>query len=273
MAVTGCAHPVNKPTENINLNVCLKNSECSEKLSVAHRGTGSFSLWAPENTLAAFDIAWKMGADSIEIDVRQTSDGELIIMHDETVDRTTDGTGKVSVLTLEQIKSLNIKSCSRGVPDQKVPTLHETLSFLKGKTLVYVDVKTTDYEKMIGVFEEEEMLDSSYFLIYSIADGYMARMQNAFVALMPAVNTIDQAREYINSLSPVVMFELEYKDATPELVGFIHSKGIKIHMDALGFYDILGKWGFSIMLQKGTDSIQSDRIDILVPYLKSLHDK
>ena len=268
--VFACVPPEYTPTENTTIDVCLGDPECTQKLTVAHRGTGSLSIYGPENTLAAYDTAWKMGADSVEIDVRSTSDGELVIMHDETVNRTTYGSGKVSDLTLAQVKALKVRSVSKEALAQQVPTLREAMAFMKGKTMIYVDIKTADIHQLVGIIQEEDMIDSAYLLIGSIAEGYAARSQNAFVSLLAAVKTKEQAQEFIDALNPIVMFEMLYEDATPEVVDFIHSNGIKIHMDTIGEFDILGIYGFRTVLNRGVDSMQSDRIDILVPYLRGL---
>ena len=73
-------------------------------LVIAHRGgAGLF----PENTLYAFEHSWKLGADVLELDVRETSDGKLVVMHDAKVDRTTDGNGLITEMSLESVKKLN----------------------------------------------------------------------------------------------------------------------------------------------------------------------
>ena len=102
---------------------------------IGHRGNPT---QAPENSLASFEAAMKNGADVFEIDVEITKDGHIVIMHDNTIDRTTNGSGSVNSLTLEQIKSYNliydvaIGSHKVGeVSDQKVPTLEEVLDLLK----------------------------------------------------------------------------------------------------------------------------------------------
>src|SRR5215475_3493941 len=85
---------------------------------VAHRG---FKAVAPENTIAAFDAAAAVGADYMELDVHITKDAEMILMHDGTVDRTTNGKGAVKDLTFAEIRKLG---AGRG---QRVPTLREAL--------------------------------------------------------------------------------------------------------------------------------------------------
>lgn len=72
---------------------------------IAHRGSKSTR---PENTLTAFREALHVGSDGIELDVHLSSDGEVVVIHDETVDRTTNGTGLVSELTLQELKSLDL---------------------------------------------------------------------------------------------------------------------------------------------------------------------
>ena len=89
---------------------------------IAHRGG---RVYKPENTIAAFQHAIDTGADWIEMDVQRTKDGELVVIHDETVDRTTDGTGRVVDLTLEQIRALDAGN------GERVPTFEEVITLAK----------------------------------------------------------------------------------------------------------------------------------------------
>lgn len=96
---------------------------------MGHRG---FSAVSPENTVAAFDLAVKAGADGFELDVHMTKDGQFVVIHDETVDRTTDGTGWVKDLTLVQIKELDAGSWfSPKFKNERVPTLGEVFDVVK----------------------------------------------------------------------------------------------------------------------------------------------
>jgi len=272
-AVVGCQPIEYPPTPNTNLDVCVRNPECTNTIAVGHRGTGSFNLLAPENTLGAYDMAWRMGADSIEVDPRDTLDGVPIIMHDDTVDRMTDGTGSVAEMTLGQIKALNVPSINPAVPTQQVPTFAEALALLREKTLVYIDIKSADVPGLVRVIEEQGMLNAAYLLIGSIDEGLQARTQNPTVALMPKIYTEADVLAYIDALSPILMFEIEYADATPEVVSLIHSYNIKIHMDALWVYDAAGINGYTTLEDRGTDSIQTDRLEVLVPFVRGLTDR
>jgi glycerophosphoryl diester phosphodiesterase len=103
---------------------------------VAHRG---FSALEAENTVPAFEAALAAGADGIELDVRVTADGVPVVLHDPTVDRTTDGRGIVRDLRLAELKALRIPTRDGGTTE--VPTLEEVLHLLSGRTLLDVEIK------------------------------------------------------------------------------------------------------------------------------------
>ncbi len=108
---------------------------------IAHRGDRAF---APENTLAAFTQAALKGADGIEFDVKLTSDGEVIVLHDQTVDRTTNGRGNVARLTLAALKELDASIQFPGqFPGEKIPTLKEVFETVGRK--LYMNVELTNY--------------------------------------------------------------------------------------------------------------------------------
>jgi len=115
----------------------LENPTSDYVLVVSHRGDWRY---APENSLVAVQRCIDLGVDIVEIDVRLTQDGHLVAMHDETVDRTTNGSGKVSDLTLEEIKSFRLKNaCGARGSRQQVPTLEEVMTLAKGQILVNLD--------------------------------------------------------------------------------------------------------------------------------------
>lgn len=111
-------------------------------LVVAHRG---FSGRAPENTLAAFELALKSGADMIECDVRVTRDGEVVAFHDRTLDRTTNGKGRIENWTLKDLRKLDAGSWfDRKFSAERIPTLSEVLDLLKDRTFLNIELKADD---------------------------------------------------------------------------------------------------------------------------------
>jgi glycerophosphoryl diester phosphodiesterase len=113
---------------------------------VGHRGA---RFEAPENTLEGFRYAIDLGLQAIELDVRLARDGELIVIHDNSVDRTTDGTGKISEMTLDEIRLLDARSIhtdwARPCP---VPTLGESLDAVALLPVILVEIKRDTHERL-----------------------------------------------------------------------------------------------------------------------------
>lgn len=106
----------------------------------AHRGA---SAYAPENTLPAFALAARQGADGIELDVHLSRDGELVVIHDEALDRTTNGTGLVKDHTLAELQALCADNGMSGFAAARIPTLEEVLTLVKPGTMaVNIELKT-----------------------------------------------------------------------------------------------------------------------------------
>jgi glycerophosphoryl diester phosphodiesterase len=107
-------------------------------LIIAHRGA---SAHAPENTLAAFKLALDLGADGVELDAKLTIDGKVVVIHDQTVDRTTGSHGVVREMTLGQLKSLDAGSFfDSGFAHEQIPTLEEVFASIGARTLVNVEI-------------------------------------------------------------------------------------------------------------------------------------
>lgn len=112
----------------------------------AHRG---FSGYYPENTMLAFQkVAEETVADGIELDIQLTKDGEIVIMHDEMLDRTTNGSGWLKDHTLEELKMLSVGVNVKGFfPRQTIPTLREYFTWLKTtKLITNIELKTSYFE-------------------------------------------------------------------------------------------------------------------------------
>ena len=109
---------------------------------------------APENTLAGIHTALELGADAIEIDVRCTRDGTPVLLHDATVDRTTDGSGELSSLSLRQVRRLDAGA------GERIPTLREVLRAVDGRALLVLEVKPPGIEQeMLAVVRRARALE------------------------------------------------------------------------------------------------------------------
>ena len=143
----------------------------------AHRGASGWDKqYAPENTMPAFEKAVAMGADGVELDVQLTKDGEIVVIHDEWLERLTDGKGFVRDYTLEQLRELNFNKNFPEYGIQRVRTLKEVYELVKDSDIeINVELKTGifDYpgivEKVLALAEEMNMKDR---VIYSSFNHY-----------------------------------------------------------------------------------------------------
>jgi glycerophosphoryl diester phosphodiesterase len=111
----------------------------SYPLVIAHRG---FSGIAPENTIAAIKLAMERGVDMIEIDVHQSKDGVPVVIHDKTIDRTTNGTGRVAAHTYSQLNSFDAGSWfDTAYKEEHIPSLEEVLELIAGTCKLLIEIK------------------------------------------------------------------------------------------------------------------------------------
>ncbi len=147
-------------------------------LVIAHRGA---SAYAPENTLAAFNLAFDMGADGVELDVTLSKDGVPVVIHDDTVDRTTNGHGHIKTMTLAEIQQLDASHKFDAYRGEKIPTLEQVLRAIGTRGIVNIELKSTTLQSdgveaaTLAVIEEtgatERVLISSFnpFALYRMA--------------------------------------------------------------------------------------------------------
>ena len=139
----------------------------------AHRGASGY---APENTLEAFRLAMEQGADGIELDVHLTKDGEVVVIHDETLNRTSNGQGKVRDYTLEELKKFSFHNHMEKYKGVQIPTLKEVLDLVENFSMkVNIELKTGIYwyegieAKTMEIVKNKKMEDR---VIYSSFNHY-----------------------------------------------------------------------------------------------------
>lgn len=139
----------------------------------AHRGASGY---APENTLPAFQKAVALGADGVELDIQLTKDGEIVVCHDEQIDRTSNGKGFLKDYTLKALKQLDFSYTYKNLGIVEIPTMEEVFDLLKPTNMIInIELKTgiIDYpcieEKIIALTHEKEMDDR---VIYSSFNHY-----------------------------------------------------------------------------------------------------
>jgi glycerophosphoryl diester phosphodiesterase len=168
---------------------CLR--ERNQTIVAAHRG-GPAPGFA-ENAIATFEHTRNEAPALLEIDIARTKDGALVLMHDDTVDRTTTGSGPVSDFTLAQFQALQLQDNNGATLDAHPPTLREALDWADGKTILELDVKRgVSYEDVVTAVREAGAMDRVIFITYS--DDAAARVHRLAPEMMLSVS-IDDARD------------------------------------------------------------------------------
>ncbi|WP_264740532.1 glycerophosphodiester phosphodiesterase [Cytobacillus firmus] len=237
--------------------------------NIAHRGATGY---APENTIAGFDLAVDMKADYIEIDVQRSKDGELVVIHDTSVDRTTDGTGKVGDLTFDYLRSLDAGSWKgeqfKGEP---IPTFEEILDRYQGKVGILIELKAPELypgiEKQVADALKERNLDkpqNEKIIIQSFNFQSMKTMDQ----LLPKVpigvltsNRADTTAEALKEFSAYAdWFNPSYGIVTEELVNQVHSLGMQI-----GSWTVRSQEAADFLFEMEVDAIITDYPDYVDP--------
>jgi len=273
----------------IGLLVLMNEANAQNKVMVAaHRGD-----WrnAPENSLRAFVLAADLGVDIVELDLNKTKDGEIVIMHDGTIDRTTNGKGKPSDYTLEELRKFGLRNGLGRVTHNKIPTLREVMTALKGRpVLVNLDKSFPYYTEAYGILEETGTLSQAIFKAEVPYDTVKARYPELIghITYMPVVS-LDKPdakkviSDYLKNMEPYG-FELIFTQDTSSILTdytFIQDAGAKIWINSLwpslngGHDDDMAveennkndSWGW--ILAHGAAVIQTDRPKELIEYLKA----
>jgi glycerophosphoryl diester phosphodiesterase len=220
---------------------------------IAHRGA---HLEVPENTLASLEKAIEIGCDYVEIDVRRTKDGALVIMHDAQVNRMTNGKGRIDHLTLAEIRKLDIKSRKGGRPSgQKVPTLDEILEHAKGRMRIYVDHKNAPPAQVLAAIEKYGMLHD--VVVYGSVNTLREYKRLApSVWIMPDhPDTIPLIEALAKSLKPETL-DGNIADWNREQVEATHRAGVQVWVDNRSEWD--NEAGIKRAVEMGVDAIQTD---------------
>ena len=241
---------------------------------IGHRGAPK---QAPENTLASFKRAFELGANWIEFDVRLTKDDELVIFHDEKLERTTSGQGCLIDHTLAEIQQLEAGSWfSSEFSDQRIPTLIDTLPYLKAWGLTpVVEIKC---EK-----NQESALTKK--IAYAVADC----LQHCWIAnqMLPLVSSFDHSAlvYYRERLKQPALIGFLVDDIYPEHIQLVHQtpnstlhcnqryvkpeaiKALKKEQIALFIYTVNDKTLGQAYLEAGATAIFTDYPDLFLPLI------
>lgn len=223
---------------------------------------------APENTIAAAIDAVRLGVDLIECDIRTTADGHLVIMHDSTVDRTTDGFGPISGMTLSQVRRLRIRDTRfPSLGTHRVPTMSELADAVRGRAGFYLDTKDVHPLALKKVIRDSRVIATSFAYI-STDEAALWKLHMPELRLMataPAdVRTPQQLRDFLKQ------YPLSALDGpitlTPDQIAVATEMGVDYIPDTLSLAEGPGLW--ADVIARGAGGIQTDRPTALIAFLK-----
>lgn len=203
----------------------------------AHRGAHQEQ---PENSIAAIEEAIRQGVSVVEVDVRATKDGVLVLMHDKALNRTTTGEGEVSKHTFTEIQQLRLRNKANGeASEHVVPTLTEALRVAKGKIIVDLDFKEDRKEfikKTYDLVEKEGMEDEVLFFLYDYKDMPRIYKLNPRVTLFPRARSMKDLNAILQmKITSIVHLDESFTDT--EKLNTMRQQGIYFWMNSLGRYD------------------------------------
>lgn len=233
-------------------------------LILAHRGASGY---APENTMEAFELAVKMGADGIELDVHFTADGEVVICHDEKIDRTSNGQGLVTDYMLSELKTFDFGYRFNGEKRTgvKIPTLDEVYELISPlDMLVNVEIKSAD-PKIIKacdtIAKRHAMRDK---VIYSSFNHFQIQkakeiIENAFIAPLYNFNMLNPWNYCLDIGAKATHPKQTQIKLIKDYVKDCHDRGIRVHT-----WTVNTKEDMEFLLNEGVDAIITNYPDIAI---------
>jgi glycerophosphoryl diester phosphodiesterase len=234
---------------------------------IAHRGASSY---APENTCAAFDLALRMGARQIELDVQATRDGEIVVIHDDTVDRTTDGAGPVADQTLAALRALDAgMRFGSAFAGERILLFAEVLERYRGRAHLHVELKgrssdltqrTADLIRRHGM-AGEITLTSFQKVRLEEARSYAPELPAGWLVREVTDEVVSDARALgLAQLCP------RADRVTPELVDRLHAGGFVVRAWGVANEELMRR-----VVEAGADGMTVNFPDKLIAFLDSLH--
>ena len=218
-------------------------------LKIGHRGARAYE---PENTVRSFQRAIELGANAIELDVRKTKDNKLVVMHNADVNKTTNGNGAVSELTLDEIKKLVTEK------NEKVPTLEEVLTLVGKQVKILIELKETGYEQnVLDLIHKKGLIDN--VIIISFNENALRKIKELDPKVATGLIYVRHKNPIQSALDLGAAYLLPLYHFTHSVdVKKAHDKGLKIIVWTINNAEEVAEFK-----NKGVDGIASDRPDIL----------
>lgn len=245
---------------------CIRDARCGEVMVAAHRG---HHILVPENSLASLRAAAALGAEVVEVDVRHTSDEQLVLMHDTKVNRTTDGTGTVSAMTAEEIRALTLLGGQESDPESReVPSFTDALELaISLGVMLYVDQKTDRGDLVRTAVSGAGALE--HVLVRTgLASSVEHVAAEPRLIVMPNVRDADEFRATLTAIPELLLVETSSAAIDVELFSAARAQGVKIQQDVFiaDFAATTGDYSaWKSYVDEGLFLLQTNVSHLLVP--------
>ena len=196
---------------------------------IGHRGAPAL---APENTLPSFMKAIELGVDYIELDVRASKDGKLVIIHDETVNRTTDAKGPVSSYTLTSLRKLDAgRWFGEEFKDVRIPTIEEVLGLVKDKTSVVIHIKHEGIEEKVLKAVREYDIIHGCIIMAPLTVSKRIKLSEPIIPIqadLPEINPRDAIDMLAENLVDIASIHIS--NLNKNLVKLCHRSGLLVNV-------------------------------------------
>jgi glycerophosphoryl diester phosphodiesterase len=231
---------------------------------IAHRGS---HINVPENTLAAYEAAIKEGADYVEIDLRTTKDGHLVIMHDESVAKMTGKKGLIKDLSYSEIKDLKIKPANeKDTTTYRIPDFASVLNLCKGRINIYLDFKDADVAKTYKLIKDAGMQNNVVVYLNKEEQYGQWKKWAPHIPLMASLPE-NTSNLQLNSFLDKVHLNVVDNAYSADEIGLMHKRKIAVWLDVQSKDEGPAKWEQA--LKRGADGLQTDHPEKLIKYLES----
>ena len=249
----------------------FNNPNSKTILVAAHRGA---HIGNCENSVLSTKQSIKLGVDIIELDVKVTKDGIPVLMHDGTINRTTNGTGKVSDYTLEELQKFRLKSWLGILTDEKIPTFEQILRIAKGKILIDIDLKTDNIEPVVAVVQKTQMQNQVFYFDNDYDVLNRIKKLDDKSLFMPRAYSYEMADSAIILYNPpIVHIDPSFYDE--KVSKLIRENNARIWINALGEADATMRYGkmkkvMDKLIVHGANVIQTNEPAMLLEYLRAV---
>lgn len=238
---------------------CHRDPSCAARLVSAHRIGTPF---APENSVSALRAAILLGADMVETDLRLSSDGALVFIHDAEVDRTFEATGNVEDLTLAELKTLPMKTGDRAgdFGCERIPTMDEVFALARGRVVVELEVKRIDAAPVAARYLRDHDLYRDAFLLCDLDECAAARAEVPDVPIMPRPQQPEDVPAALAFEPAPILVHVDPNSSflVPSVLDPIRARGAKVFVNAIILGDGLAIGndlsGYTSVYEMGVDA-------------------